>query len=228
MAVRTGTASQVNGSAASGSTSVTVPADATGVLAFACWWELGPGTSDLTTLTLGGISLTDQFSVASGAALNGFYIGTLFSLPGVGSQTLAWAYTGGTGNRDEGGEIILVWLKALVPATPIRDVDGISGSAGTNLSLTLDTGASDLLIQFCESLSPNGPPVGDGTPFIDDAVINSHIYDVSQVTPSGGSTTILGMTGEADSTMMAASFPSSGVSAQVPMIHHPVFSGAVG
>ena len=56
MAVRTGTASQVDGSAGSSSTTVTVPADAAGVVAFFCHWDGGIG-SLISALTLGGNSI---------------------------------------------------------------------------------------------------------------------------------------------------------------------------
>src|SRR5262245_35545128 len=146
-ASRTGTASQVTASAGSGSTSVTVPADATGVVAL--WAQFNNlGASTLSTKTLGGSALTTQSEIAGktpAADRVGVGVATLFTLPGTGTQTFAWAWSD-TDARDEGGGIFLVWIKGFDTGTPVRDSDTVNASgSGAAVSRTIDTTTTDLV-----------------------------------------------------------------------------------
>lgn len=191
MAVRTGTASQVDASAASGSTSVTVPADATAAVAF---WSHYDGTgSTLSTLTLGGNSFVTQAEQGeeSVAGESGVGVAVLTDLPGTGSQTLAWAWSAG-GARSEGGGVFIVWLKAVDLADPVTDAAIDSQTGGPSaISVTVTSGASDLILAMCQSFTGTNPTI-DGTVFIDNVTVNSEVYDVSEVAVAGATTDVAG------------------------------------
>ena len=203
MPTRTGTASQVNGSGGNGSTSVTVPSDATMAVAF--WSHLDAGSTTLATLTLGGNSFSVESEIATHVITNanGVGVGVLTALPGTGSQTLTWTWSSG-GARDEGGEIVVVWVKDHNLATPVRD-SGTTSNTGGTVAVTINTETTDLVIAFCESFTPTNPGI-DGTVFINNASLNSNIYDVSEVT-AGTPSTAINMTGENFSSMAAISLP---------------------
>lgn len=191
--VRTGTASQVTASAGSGTTSVTVPADATG--AVAAWAQFNSlGASTLSTLTLGGSPLTTRSEIACktpSADRVGVGVATLFTLPGTGSQTLEWAWSD-TDARDEGGGIFVAWIKNFDTVTPFRDADTVNNSgSGAAASRTVDSETTDLVLALIGSDSPTNPTL-DGSPFISNVTINSQIYDMTDVTPNATSTTVNG------------------------------------
>lgn len=190
---RTGTASQVNASGGDGSTSVTVPADATAVIAFWCQYD-GNTNSTLNSLTLGGNSFTTLIQTGSGQVTdeNGGGVAILETLPGTGSQTCAWTWSAG-GARSEGGEIVLVWIKDHNPGDAVRDSD-IDSNTGTGVdaSITLTTVATDLVLGFGESFTPTNPATS-GTAFISNATLNSQIYDATEVT-AGAATTVVSVT----------------------------------
>lgn len=205
MPSRTGTASQVDASAGNGSTSVTVPADATMAVAFWSHWDGNAGET-LSGLTLGGNAFTTQSQLAEGATADesGVGVAVLTSLPGTGSQTLAWTWSAG-GARTEGGEIVVVWIKGHNTSTPVRAAGVDAATVSNNVAVTISSETTDLLLAFAEDFSDTNPAL-DGTVFINNAVVNSHSYDVSEVTPSAGSTTV-NMTSERYSAMAAISLP---------------------
>lgn len=203
-AVRTGTASQVDASAASGSTSVTVPADCTCVVAFWCHFN-ALGAATLSTLTLGGNTFTTQSEIpckSPAASSTGVGVATLTNLPGTGTQTLAWAWSDNDA-RDEGGGLFLPYVKGVDTTSLVHDADTGNSTGSNPLSLTIDTGLTDLVLAACESFTGTNPGL-DGTVFINNVTINSEVYDVSEVTP-GAATTTINMTGESDSAMAAIS-----------------------
>jgi hypothetical protein len=67
------------------------------------------------------------------------------------------------------------------------------------VSVTVTTIATDLVLAFAKSL---GTPVTDGTEYIDNGTINTHVYDLTEVTAGAASTTV-NMTGEEFSAMVA-------------------------
>jgi hypothetical protein len=203
-AARTGTPSQVTASAASGSTSVTVPADCTCVVAFWCHFNV-LGSSTLSTLTLGGNSFTTRSEIATKsptANSTGVGVATLTNLPGTGTQTVAWAWSDADA-RDEGGGLFLVYVKGVDTASLVHDSDTTNATGSNAVALTLDTGLTDLLLAACESFTGTNPGL-DATVFINDVTINSEVYDLSDITP-GATTTTINMSGESDSAMAAIS-----------------------
>lgn len=208
MPTRTGTPSQVDGSGGDGSTSVTVPADATGAVAM--WTHFDNGTvSGLNMPTLGGNAFTQIVQIQESASPNfgGGGIAYLFNLPGTGSQTFAWTWTAG-GARNTGGLIVVVWLKDVNTSDPYRAGAAEANTATTSVSATISTATDDLVLAMGCSFTQN--PALDGTVFIDDSSLNSYISDVSEVTPSAGSTTV-NMTNENYSVIMAASFKAAAI-----------------
>lgn len=197
---RTGTAAQIDMSAGDGSTTVTVPADATAVVAFWSHWD-GNAGSTLSSLTLNGAGFTIQSQIAEGISADdpGVGVATLVN-PSTGSQTVAWTWSAG-GARAEGGELVLVWVKGVNTSDLVRAAGTDSGTASDNVAVTIASETTDLLLAFAQSFS-TGTPVLDGTLFINDAALNSQDYDASEVTPSATSTTV-NMTGESYSSMAA-------------------------
>lgn len=205
MATRTGTASQVDASAGSGSTSVTVPADATAAIAF--WTDYNAlGISTLSTLTLGGNSFTTAAENATkdpNSDTNGVGVASLETLPGSGSQTLAWAWSD-TDARDEGGGIIVVWVKDVDTGDLVRDADvdfaGIGG-AGTR-SVTITTNSTDLVLAVGQRYNAD-VAIDAATTFVDNFVNNIEHYDAGEYT-AGASTTTCQTTGTANYDTIAA------------------------
>lgn len=189
---RTGTASQINGSGGSSSTSVTVPSDCNLVVAFWAHWD-GNGGSTLSSLTLNGVGFTVQSQRAEGspADANGVGVATLVN-PATGSQTFAWTWSAG-GARSEGGEIVLVYIKDANTGDPYRAAGNdycrlqvVDGAP----SVSISSNTTDLVLGFAECYTGTNPALSGSTPFIDNAAVNSHIYDVGQITAGASSTTV--------------------------------------
>ncbi len=207
MGSKTGTAIEVDASAGNGSTSVTVPSDATAVIAFWSHFDTNGG-SILATLSLNGAAFLTRAQLAEGAVTDecGVGVATLPN-PATGAQTLAWTWSAG-GARAEGGKIILVCVKTVDTSNLVRAAGVDAATASTNVAVTLATETTDLLLAMCQSFTGTNPAL-DGSVFINDAVLNSEIYDVSEVTPSATSTTV-NMTGESYSSMAAISLRTLG------------------
>jgi hypothetical protein len=201
-ATRTGTASQVNASSGNGSTTVTVPSDATAVVAFWAHWD-GNANSTLSSLTLNGVSFAIQSQLAEGHVSDhsGCGVATLVN-PATGSQTFAWTWSAG-GARSEGGWIVLVYIKGCDTTSLVRSSGLNTNTEGADVSVTITTQSTDLVLAAAQRYNTGGAnPILDGTVFIDNASVNSHLYDVSTVT-AGASSTTVAMTGEYYSSIAA-------------------------
>lgn len=194
---RTGTAATVNASTNSGSASVTVPADCTGIAVFFNAWDAGAMT--LTSMTLGGAAITiDQNLPSSGdAACVG--VGHIVN-PATGSQTFAWDWSG-TGAPGESGVFHLVFLKDVNTSDPISDSDALTSATGaaTTHSLTLTTAATDYCVGaiFAYLNGPTGAPSGsDQTVFIDSYSFNNYSSDVFEEATTDSPSTVMNATGE--------------------------------
>lgn len=155
---------QVDASGAqSGSGPVTVPADAEGVVLLWCQYD-GNSNSVLATATLGGASILagvggQQGDGAQSSDTTGIGVFALAPLPGTGSQTFAWAWSGTGGARSEGGAIFLVWIKGIDTADYARDFDVDSQVGGNAPQLTLDGIPTDLTVILYQKFNvlPDGP-----------------------------------------------------------------------
>ncbi len=187
MASRTGTASQVNASAASGSTSVTVPAGATAAVAF--WAHFDAASSTLSTLTLNGVSFTTRSELSDNvpADASGTGVATITTLPAPGSTTLAWAWSAG-GARAEGGGLFVVWVKDVNTSDVYRDADTAHATSGGAVAVTIDTAATDLVLALGQAFS-GAPVLNAGTLFVNNVTINVEHYDAGEYTAGVSSTT---------------------------------------
>lgn len=187
-AARTGTASQVDASGGNGSTSVTVPADATAAVAFWAHFD-DNGGSTLSSLTLGSNSFSVKSQLAEGATTDETGTGVAFlgSLPGTGSQTLAWTWSAG-GARSEGGGILIVWVKDHNTADPVRDAD-CDARTWDVATTTLTTDTTDLVLGLAQTYGDD-PAISAATVFVHNWAVNSERYDAGEITAGSGTTTV--------------------------------------
>jgi hypothetical protein len=214
---RTGTASQVDASGGNGSTSVTVPADATAVVAFWAHWD-NDGGSTLSALTLGGAGFSIRAQVSEDGGIVGTGVATLES-PSTGSQTCAWTWSAG-GARAEGGWIVLVYVKDANIGDVYRAADVDQQAATNNVEVTIASALTDLVLAAAQSFNADTPAIS-GTVFINNAALNSELYDLSEVT-AGASTTTVTMTGENYSSMAVISLKESAAAGglDIPIAYH--------
>ena len=210
MASRTGTASQIDASAASGSTSVTVPADCTAAVAF--WAGFDAAASTLSTLTLGGNSFTTQSekTTQTPADTTGTGVATLTNLPGTGTQTLAWAWSNASA-RDEGGGLVIVWAKSVNTADLVRDADTDHDTGSTIPSVTIDSTTTDLVLAMGQRFGDPDPILNADVVFVNNMNVNSEGYDVGEYSPPGASNTTATIAAPDYSTVAAISLKDGAV-----------------
>jgi hypothetical protein len=220
-ASRTGSASQVDASAASGSTSVTVPADATAAVAF--WSHFNNlGVSFLDTLELAGLPFLTRSEIATkqpAADNTGVGVATLASLPSPGSQTLAWAWSD-LDARDEGGGLFVVWVNGVDLADLVRDADTATQSGGSSLNFSIDSSPTDLILALAQSFFSDSDPTGPATVFLNNAHVNQEGYDLSDVTPDGGATTAIACGAGSYPTLAAISLKAAAAGAPASPTYH--------
>ena len=212
--------SQVNAGALDSSASVTVAADCELVVALWAHFEDGAGTH-LSALSLGGVNYIERSELAEGAVTDetGVGVGTILN-SGTGSQTLAWTWSGG-GTRDEGGEIVLVYIDNINAADYFRAAATNATVDTSALSTSVTSTTTDLVVAFCCSFTPTGAPVIDtsGTNEvlqINSASQTSHLYDVMTATGATTSTSIT-MTGQYYSAMAGISIKeNTGAASNAP------------
>lgn len=197
-AVRTGTSAEISANLSGGSAEVNIPYDATGVVAFWSHWD-EDGNTGMDNLTFKDETFTIVTQINEGAIAGEWGVGVAYldTLPGIGAQTFGWQWDGTT--RIAGGGIHLVFIKN---AGGVRDAAVDAGIAAANVSVTLDTETTDLVLAFGESYAVD--PALDGTVFVNNEAFAGAVVDLSEITPSAGSTTV-NMTGETYSTMAAIS-----------------------
>lgn len=179
---------QANGSAGDGSDTLIVPFDTTLAVAFWFHWD-GNTSTTLSTLSLGGSAFTELQDLAEGATTDeyGGGVGYLENPP-TGHRTLSWTWSAG-GARSEGGSIVIVYVKGHKTGDIVRDSDVIAELSGVAASITIDSDTTDLVLGLGGCFS-SGTPALTATVFINNAALNSTIYDVSDITPGAATTTI--------------------------------------
>jgi hypothetical protein len=147
--VRTGTPTQYDlGVANTGSTTITVPADATfavcGVTGFLATANLFTGAAG--SLKLATVNFTN---VAGGDSNTGMYLGGLFYLanPATGSQTVAWDW-GGTTALTNGANLVCSFYKQVNGSTPVRSTSCTQAPSNPRTTATLTAVTGDLLVAF--------------------------------------------------------------------------------
>lgn len=184
-----GTPSQVDAHDGNGSTSVTVPAG-TNVCAVAFWsgWA-GATVPALTAITIGGQSFTVRASLAQDELVSGGAAVSVWTvvLSGSGSQTLAWTFSPNEA-VNEGGELVVVYYENCNTADIFRAA-AVDHDVDTNAitAALASTATSDRVVGFTTGTTPNITGV---TEFIDDAALNSHVYDVGDATGLSGTVNV--------------------------------------
>lgn len=181
---RTGTASQVDASGGDGSTSITVAACN---LAIAFWemWDNDQGSS-LSTLTLNGAGFTIAEQRTEASNLNCIGVAYLAN-PSTSTQTLAWTWSLNQAKAG-GGKIVVVYIENGNTADPFRDTAIDANTSGNDVSISLTTVSTDLVLAL--GTTDGAALTLDGTPFIDDALLNGTTYDVCEVTTGDPTTTV--------------------------------------
>jgi hypothetical protein len=171
----------VDASAASGSTSITIP-DGTNYLLIGvgCW----NGSSTVTTLsagaiTIGGVSATALVSFTNG---DGGLPSTIFGVAnsGTGSQTFAWDWSG-TDSLDEGGKIHIRAYSGVDTADPVRASSAV-GLTQVLQSLSLSSASvevqtGDVLFAYATVYQTNAVTISwtNATELTESATYNSHV-----------------------------------------------------
>lgn len=209
VASRTGTAVQIDASGATSGTSssFTVPANCTLIIAQWHYWDSNSNVA-MSSLSIDGDAFTLDVNVADTGNVAGRGTASLQN-PSTGTQTLAWNWGSG-GARAEGGKIILTFITGNASVNPIRDTDSAGATSTTSVAATVDSETTDIIIASCQSFSSGGPPAIDGTVYINNASLNDEVYDASEVAGSATSTTV-NMTGESSSSIVAVSIKESAV-----------------
>lgn len=215
MPTRVGTHDSVDASTGDGSTTVTVDAAANVAVAFWAQWDGNLG-STLATLTLNGVGFTFESQLSETGDKLGVGVARLVN-PALSTQTLAWTWSAG-GARTNGGRIYVVYVQDGNTGDPVRAAGTDSQLNATNVAVALSTQATDLLLAFC---CGDTAPVLDGTVYLDNNQTQGLFHDLSEVTPSAGTTTV-NMTGEDFSAMAAISLKAIGGGGGTP----PMFRGS--
>lgn len=190
----TGSVSIINGSgAASGSTAITVPEDATAAIIFENFWDID-GAAATPSFSID----SDSFTVAdlTAATVPGAPRSSVWTLvnPSTGSQSLAWNQGLGFAPPDSGGGIYIVYVKGVDTGDLVRDADSAGNTSGGSVSLTIDSNDTDLVLAMGASFNANPEITSAATSLVNDSTINSHRTDIDAMT-AGASTTSIVVTG---------------------------------
>lgn len=186
-------------SANSGSTSVTVPADATCAIVFWSGW-FGSGTPSMSSISLGSsMTIVENAAVSGGTSARGCAI---LVNPSTGSQTFAWDWSG-TATLDEGCPYMIRFFKGVNTGDPIRDSDNTGWTGTATNSVTLTTSSDDYVVGVVQSYfagtgqNPEGAPAGSGQTVDEDNFDsgNSEFADLAHEDSPGESSTDFSGTG---------------------------------
>lgn len=182
----------LNASAGNLSSAATVPANTNLAVAFWSHWD-GNGGSSASGLSINGVALTIRSQLAEGAATDeaGIGVATLVN-PAIGSQTHALTWSAG-GARTEGGAVVFVYYQDANTGDPVR-ASGVNAAIETsNPTVALaSTETTDMVVGYAERFSDSGenPAITGVTAFINNTVVNGHVYDVGEDTGLSGTVTI--------------------------------------
>jgi hypothetical protein len=151
MAIAFISATTLDLSAETGSTSVTVPAGADfGVL---CWSGYALAGLNVSSMTLNSVARTNIASVTLTGSPDDNGHGMEYWLdPADGSQTLAWTWTNEP-LAGEGPAAAIAWFSGVTQTAPIRDgdIDNNSSTGGSSNTVTIDSNTTDYVLGFCGS-----------------------------------------------------------------------------
>lgn len=146
---RSGSVTQFNGPTTNtGSTTVTVPADAEVMVVGVCGYPDAGGASYFSggSLTLNSVA----FTVVAGDTDNSAFEGSLFYLvsPATGSQTLAWDWAGTDTIGSFGPILAYAFYKGVDTANLIRSSSGSQQASNPHTSATLTAQTGDLIVAW--------------------------------------------------------------------------------
>lgn len=209
--------------------SVTIPSDATAVYMFWAYDGVDANGHGLASATLGGVSPSQTFEVATGT---GFLPATGVAAwynPSTGSQTLdpAWDIA-----PVEGPVTIVAFVKG-GDTSGWRDADAARATGSTAVSVTLTTAVGDLVLKFDQRFDTNeNPPLlssgwtnGQTTGNVDEGARLSYIS-------ATGTTQVCASENEDYSSIVAISIPEfsggGGGDVQLPPLTLPPLMPAIG
>jgi hypothetical protein len=136
-------------SGASGSGSVTVPADANMAICLVSQFSATAGRLSSGTVTLGGQAMT---AITGGASNTAAYMGAVYyrMSPLTGTQTLAWTWSG---VLDDTGGFWCVYYKGVNTSTPLRSSNCAQSTANPHRSATLTVVSGDTAVGLTYSYS---------------------------------------------------------------------------
>lgn len=211
---RTGSAAEVTSSANSGSTSVTVPADATlmvvGVGGFFGTANQFSGGS----VTIAGASLT---AISGADASTSFWQGVIFYRvnPTTGSQTFAWDWVG-AGAPDAGVSLTYAFYKGIDTGSPLKDsfASQAAGSPTATDSMTATTG--DCIVAWGSAFTGGAGAhafTWTNTTELTDTFFGTGAHSLSEAFPSGDTTVTASEGEDQDIALVAAVFRVAGAAA---------------
>ena len=142
-----------------GTGTVIVPPDAEFAVAMYSNWDSTPDTIDYVRLD--GDDFTPQLLTPPVGSMTGTGILTLDTLPAPGPYDLTWGWLAGA-NQDEGGRIIVVFLKDLHATSLFRDVGTAVGTtavgANSVVTVSLATAPGDFVLGMTQKFASNPAP----------------------------------------------------------------------
>ena len=189
---------------ASGSATAIVPPDAEFAVAMYANWDATPGLIDY--IRLDGDDFTPQGLKPPVGGDPGCGILTMATLPAPGAYALTWSWLAG-GNQDEGGKIVVVFLKDLHATSPFRDT-GIDANDGINpVTVSLATAPGDFVLGVTQKYAGNPDPkayalIDGASPY------NAQHYDVGITAPGSGVSTLIPSGPPAYNSQTFISFPA--------------------
>lgn len=220
--VRTGTAENLDTTAASGSVSITVPSDCTAAIVMWHHWD-GDSNTTMSSITINSVAMTLDLNHDEGnpTDTNGYGVATLAN-PSTGTQTLAWSWSAG-GARDEAGFSTITYVKDVNTSDLVNAVGGAAGSDGDNVEVTINSASTDLVLSSCNTFST---PAISGTVYMNNVDggngTSPTLVDVAQQT-AGASTTTTTMTGESWASMVSVSLKEAVTNVTIAVPLGPVW-----
>lgn len=190
-----------------GSQSVSIPAGTTSVGVI--WHGYSDASNIVSSLTLGGVSMTLRVNQATGAgAQPGFGAASLDSPP-TGTQSFAWNWGGG-GAVEEGGRFYIFPLSSNTGVARYRASSGAHDTNNPPVASAIASSATDIVIACAQSYTGNSPVIafgaGSATNIVNDAAYNSEVYEAATADAPGASTTSATMSGHNYSSIVIMSF----------------------
>ena len=220
---RTGSILTIDAAAQTSSVSLTVPADADGVIIRWTGWRAG--TISMSSFTVGGVAISIEDNVPRSGDAAAVGQGWLSS-PATGSQTFAWSWNGG--GPTEGGRIYVEFVTSGTDAIAVRGSDAAQQTGDTNPGpLSIPSNATDYVsgIGYTFGSFPDLGITGQTVELNDDGPYQNYSAEVATVDSPGASSTTFDMNDGVDfidfSTIAAMSVyeASAGGSSILPLLN---------